>query len=96
MLFVHVVYVLKCPCGTSYVGKTIRLVNIRIKSHKNAIHNFQANTYTDTSVSRHFANSKHNVCQLKWKVLEVPKSPKGGDRNTQLLQREAQWIRCCT
>ncbi|OCT93784.1 hypothetical protein XELAEV_18011455mg [Xenopus laevis] len=70
-----------------YVGKTIRSVNTRIKEHKNDICNFQANTYTDNSVSRHFANAKHNACQLKWKVLEVvTKSPEGGDRDTQLLQ----------
>ncbi|OCT91198.1 hypothetical protein XELAEV_18014255mg, partial [Xenopus laevis] len=78
-----VVYVLKCPCGILDVGKTIRSVNTRIKEHKNNIRNFKADTYNDTPVSRHFATAKHNACQLKWKVLEVvPKSPKGGDRNT--------------
>ncbi|XP_041424662.1 uncharacterized protein LOC121395364 [Xenopus laevis] len=89
----YVVYVLKCPCGKLYVGKTIRSVNTRIKEHKNAIRNFKANTYTDTSVSRHFSEARHNVCQLKWKVLEVvPKMSKGGDRNNLLLQRESRWI----
>ncbi|OCT77575.1 hypothetical protein XELAEV_18028667mg [Xenopus laevis] len=28
-----VIYVLKCPCGMLYVGKTIRPVNVRIKGH---------------------------------------------------------------
>ncbi|OCT78593.1 hypothetical protein XELAEV_18029680mg [Xenopus laevis] len=89
-----VVYVLKCPCGMLYVGKTIRPVNIRIKEHKNAIRNYKADTYSDNPVSRHFANAKHNVRQMRWKVLEVvPKPDRGGDRNTLLLQREVRWIR---
>ncbi|OCT64610.1 hypothetical protein XELAEV_18045709mg [Xenopus laevis] len=83
-----VVYVLKCPCGKLYVGKTISSVNTRTNEHKNNIRNFKADTYNDTPVSRHFATAKHN------KVLEVvTKSPTGGDRNTMLLQREARWIR---
>ncbi|OCT98103.1 hypothetical protein XELAEV_18010331mg [Xenopus laevis] len=89
-----VVYALKCSCGKLYVGKTIRPVNIRIKQHKTTIRNFKADTYNDTPVSRNFAIAKHSVCQLRWKVLEVvPKSPKGGDCNNMLLQREARWIR---
>ncbi|OCT76084.1 hypothetical protein XELAEV_18031272mg [Xenopus laevis] len=77
-----------------YIGKTIRPVKVKIKEHKNAIRNFKAGTYTDIAVSRHFFNAKHNVCKLRWKVLEVvPRPVRGGDHNTLLLQREARWIR---
>ncbi|OCT98475.1 hypothetical protein XELAEV_18010709mg [Xenopus laevis] len=90
----YVIYVLKCPCGMLYVGKSIRPVNVRIKEHKGNIRNFKVDSYSDTSVSRHFHRAKHNVCQLKWKVLEtVPKPIRGGDHSTILLQREARWIR---
>ncbi|OCT82948.1 hypothetical protein XELAEV_18025483mg [Xenopus laevis] len=89
----HVVYTLKCPCGMMYIGKTIRSVNTRIKEHKNTIRNFALDTYTDTSVSRHFSEAKHHVSQLKWKVLEVVKRPqRGGNWDKLLLQREAWWI----
>ncbi|OCT74448.1 hypothetical protein XELAEV_18033426mg [Xenopus laevis] len=72
-----VIYVLKCPCGMLYVGRS---VNVRIKEHKGNIRNFKADSYSDTPVSRHFYKAKHNVCQLKWKVLEiVPKPTRGGD-----------------
>ncbi|OCU02254.1 hypothetical protein XELAEV_18008015mg [Xenopus laevis] len=56
-----VIYVLKCPCGMLFVGKTIRPVNIRIKKHKNTIRNFKEDTYTDTNVSMHSDTAKHNV-----------------------------------
>ncbi|OCT98530.1 hypothetical protein XELAEV_18010766mg [Xenopus laevis] len=86
-------YVLKCPCGMLYVGKTIRTVNTLIKEHKRTIRNFEPNTYTDTSVSRNFLKAKHHVSQLKWKVLEmVNRPPRGGDWGKLLLQREARWI----
>ncbi|XP_041424973.1 uncharacterized protein LOC121395471 [Xenopus laevis] len=89
----YVIYVLKCPCGLVYVGKTIRPVHMRIKEHKGNIRNFKAGTYSDTPVSRHFFEHKHNACQLKWKVLEVVPNPvRGGDHNNLLLQREARWI----
>uniref|UniRef100_A0A803K3M7 Reverse transcriptase domain-containing protein n=1 Tax=Xenopus tropicalis TaxID=8364 RepID=A0A803K3M7_XENTR len=89
-----VIYVLKCPCGMLYVGKTFRPVNTRIKEHKNYIRNFKKDSYTDTSVSRHFIDNKHSACQLKWKVLEVVQKPvRGGDWKKLLLQREARWIR---
>ncbi|XP_041435406.1 uncharacterized protein LOC121399279 [Xenopus laevis] len=90
----HVIYALKCPCGKMYVGKTIRSVSTRIKEHKGNIRNFKNDTYTDTPVARHFDTVKHNVCQLKWIVLEtVAKPSRGGDHNLILLQREARWIK---
>ncbi|OCT67298.1 hypothetical protein XELAEV_18038583mg [Xenopus laevis] len=75
-----------------YMGK-IRTVNTRIKEHKNTISNFEANTHTDTPVSRHFSEANHHVSQLRWKVLEVVnRPPRGGDWGNLLLQREARWI----
>ncbi|XP_041434485.1 uncharacterized protein LOC121398936 [Xenopus laevis] len=89
-----VVYLLKCPCGKVYVGQTIRPVKERIKEHKSDIRNYNTNTPTDTSVSRHFFSNKHNQSQLKWLVLEVVTKPqRGGDIKKLLLQREAVWIK---
>lgn len=85
----HVVYMLKCPCGSVYVGKTIRPVKKRICEHKSAIRNRDVRS----PVARHFAREKHNVAQLRFLVLEqVDKHPRGGDRERRLLQRESFWI----
>ncbi|OCT94808.1 hypothetical protein XELAEV_18012498mg [Xenopus laevis] len=86
-MYATYVYVLKCPCGMLYVGKTIRPVNTRIQKYKNSIQSFEKDSHTDTPVSRHFFNNKHSACQLKWKVLEVVQKPiRGGDWKNLLLQ----------
>ncbi|OCT74695.1 hypothetical protein XELAEV_18033683mg [Xenopus laevis] len=90
----HVVYLLKCPCGMGYVGQTKREIKIRIQEHRGNIRNFKINTQTDTSVSRHFVEHKHNPIQLKWCVLEEAVIDKrGGNRLNKLLQLEGRWIR---
>ncbi|OCT63996.1 hypothetical protein XELAEV_18045094mg, partial [Xenopus laevis] len=72
----HVVYMLKCPCGQAYIGQTTRAVKERIKEHRGNIRNFKPGTATDTSASRHFQSSGHNLNQLKWCVLEKGKGHK--------------------
>ncbi|OCT65591.1 hypothetical protein XELAEV_18041829mg, partial [Xenopus laevis] len=90
----YVIYMLKCPCGQAYIGQTTRAVKERIKEHRGNIRNFKPGTATDTSVSRHFSNSCHNLNQLKWCVLEkVHKPRRGGNTKTILSQREAYWIK---
>ncbi|OCT92190.1 hypothetical protein XELAEV_18015246mg [Xenopus laevis] len=59
------VYMLKCPCGKGYVGQTSSQIKTRIKEHRGDIKNFKANSYTDTQVSRHFSQNRHNMSQLK-------------------------------
>ncbi|OCT97610.1 hypothetical protein XELAEV_18009840mg [Xenopus laevis] len=89
-----VVYMLKCPCGKVYVGQSSREVKAIIKEHRGDIKNFKLNTYTDTSVSRHCNECRHNMSQLKWQVLEVVQTPqRGGNKKNILLQKEALWIK---
>ena len=85
----YVVYLLKCPCGFCYVGKTKRELKTRIIEHKSNIRNKDEKS----PVARHFNNIKHDICTLRFQGIEVVKPLKrGGDRDRVLLQREAYWI----
>ena len=85
----YVVYLLKCPCGLCYVGKTIRELKTRFSEHKSAIRNNDEKS----SVARHFNAVGHDVCTLRFQGLEVVNpSKRGGDRGKSLLKREAYWI----
>lgn len=84
-----VVYLLKCPCGFGYVGKTKRELRIRINEHKSNIRNHDIKS----PVARHFNECGHDVCTLRFQGIELVKPLKrGGDRERLLLQREAYWI----
>ena len=84
-----VVYLLKCPCGLVYVGKTTRELRIRISEHKSNIRNKDEKS----SVARHFNVAGHEVCSLRFQGIEVVSPLKrGGDRDRALLQRESYWI----
>ena len=84
-----VVYLLKCPCGLGYVGKTSRELKSRISEHKSSIRNSDEKS----SVARHFVEAGHKVCSLRFQGIEKVDLPRrGGDRDKLLLQREAYWI----
>ncbi|OCT73971.1 hypothetical protein XELAEV_18032932mg [Xenopus laevis] len=86
-----VVYIVKCPCGYLYVGQTTRMIRDRIREHKSAIRLKK----TDQAVASHFVEKDHGVQQLRFQVIDnVPKLQRGGDRNKELLIKEAWWIRC--
>ena len=53
----HVVYMIRCPCGFAYVGKTSRKLKQRISEHKSAIRRKDENY----SVSVHFNKMRHDV-----------------------------------
>ncbi|OCU02623.1 hypothetical protein XELAEV_18008386mg, partial [Xenopus laevis] len=82
-----VIYMLKCPCGNSYVGKTKRdedreITNRELEKQKSV-----------TPVSRHFRMQGHNSDQLRWLVLQIVRiPPRGGEYNHILLQKEIMWI----
>ena len=85
----YVVYLLKCPCGFCYVGKTKRELKTRIIEHKSNIRNKDEKS----PVARHFNTTKHDICTLRFQGIEVVNPLKrGGDRDKLLLQREAYWI----
>ena len=85
----NVVYLLKCPCGLGYVGKTTRALKTRISEHRSSIRNQDPKS----PVAMHFMSAKHNVASLKYQGIEHVKCPRrGGDVNRLLLQRESFWI----
>ncbi|OCU02563.1 hypothetical protein XELAEV_18008326mg [Xenopus laevis] len=61
--------------------KQKREIKIRIQEHRGNIRNYKMNTQTDTPVSRHFVECKHNSMQLKWCILdEALPFRRGGNR----------------
>ncbi|OCT88423.1 hypothetical protein XELAEV_18017054mg [Xenopus laevis] len=59
-----VIYMLICPFGKAYVGKTKRGVRMRIGEHKRTITNCDLETQKYvTPVSRHFRQQGHNSNQ---------------------------------
>ncbi|KAL2084518.1 hypothetical protein ACEWY4_020036 [Coilia grayii] len=85
----NVIYMLRCPCGLAYIGKTTRSLKTRIAEHRSNIRN-----HNDKSpVAIHFTAASHNVSSLRYIGIEHVKSPsRGGDVNSLLLKREAYWI----
>ena len=85
----YVVYLIKCPCGYCYVGKTKRELRTRITEHKSNIR-----TKDEKSpIARHFNSIGHDICTMRFQGIEsVNPLKRGGDRDRLLLQREAFWI----
>lgn len=85
----NVIYMLKCPCGLAYIGKTSRPLKIRISEHRSNIRNKD----TKSPVAVHFAQFHHSVSSLRYLGIELVKLPsRGGNINSLLLKREAYWI----
>ncbi|XP_075445305.1 uncharacterized protein LOC142488853 [Ascaphus truei] len=84
-----VVYIIRCPCGLVYVGKTTRMLKVRYIEHKSVIRKG-----TDPTVLvQHCVEHRHNVSSLRVMGIEHI-APRQGypDRETLLLRREAYWI----
>ena len=85
----YVVYMLKCPCGLCYIGKTKRELKLRISEHKSNIRNNDERS----PVARHFNEKGHKVCSLRFQGIEmVAPLRRGGDRDNLLLRKEAWHI----
>lgn len=85
----NVVYMLKCPCGLAYVGKTTRPLKTRISEHRSNIRTRD----TKSPVALHFTQASHSVASLRYCGIELVKTPsRGGNVNQLLLRREAFWI----
>ncbi|OCT55324.1 hypothetical protein XELAEV_18002975mg [Xenopus laevis] len=84
------IYVIKCPCGLAYVGQTKRTVHERMREHKLAIKTGKK----EQAVAGHFLGHAHNVNQLKYQIIEtIETKQRGGNKQKELLYREAYWIR---
>lgn len=85
----HVIYLIRCPCGLAYVGKTSRQLRIRICEHRSNIRTGDMRS----PIASHFRQMGHNVSVLKYIGIEkVTKPSRGGDYENKLLQRECFWI----
>ncbi len=85
----NVIYMIKCPCGLCYIGKTNRGLKTRISEHKSAVRNKNQKS----PIARHFNMCKHEVSAMRLMGTEVVKPPlRGGDRETLTLQKESRWI----
>lgn len=73
----NLVYMLKCPCGQAYIGKTERKIKTRINEHKSNIRNKN----TKSIVATHFMAHNHNISQLRFLVLEVVEMREGRDNH---------------
>lgn len=86
----YVVYALKYPCGLIYVGRTKRMLRVRIAEH---IHNIKMG-FKDHNVSLHF-KLKHNqdAAGLEfWGVEHLEPHWRGLNLFRELSKRETQWI----
>lgn len=85
----NVIYMLKCPCGLAYIGKTTRPLKQRISEHRSSIRNNDRKS----PVAVHFHQAHHNVSALRYTGIEQVQLPRrGGDIDNILLRREAFWI----
>ena len=85
----NVIYMLKCPCGLAYIGKTSRSLKTRISEHRSNIRTHDSRS----PVAVHFTTFSHSVSTLSYCGIELVKQPsRGGDLNALLLKREAFWI----
>ena len=85
----HVVYMIQCPCGLAYVGKTTRKLKQRISEHKSSIRRNDR----EYPVAIHFNDAKHDISSFRFTGIEqVQMPPRGGDLDLILKRREAYWI----
>ena len=84
-----VVYLIKCPCGLAYIGKTTRALRTRISEHRS---NIRCGDMSKP-VAAHFKKMGHSITSLRyWGIEKVDRPPRGGDHNRLLLQRESFYI----
>ncbi|XP_035254901.1 uncharacterized protein LOC118217183, partial [Anguilla anguilla] len=84
-----VIYLLRCPCGLAYIGKTIRSLKTSISEHRSNIRTRDVRS----PVAAHFMQVNHNVSSLQYIGMEKVRVPRrGGNINRLLLQTECYWI----
>ncbi len=84
-----VIYLIRCPCGLVYVGKTSRQLRTRISKHRSDIRTGDMRR----PMASHFTQVGHNIIALQYIGIEkVIKPSSGGDYENKLLQRECFWI----
>ena len=85
----HVIYLIRCPCGLAYVGKTSRPLRTRMSEHRSNIRTGDERN----PVALHFKQAGHNLGSFRYIGIErVSKPLRGGDWEKRLLQRETYYI----
>lgn len=86
----HVVYALRCPCGLLYIGRTKRLLRVRIAKH---VHNISIG-FKDHNVSLHFKkfHGQDPSGLTFWGIDHIKPAWRGGNIVRELSKRETQWI----
>ena len=86
----YIVYLLWCPCGLLYVGRTKRLLRVRIAEHLANI----KKGFEHHSVSMHFKKKHRQDPSLAQfcGIDSVYSAWRGSNRVRDLSQRETQWI----
>ncbi|KAJ8356539.1 hypothetical protein SKAU_G00193330 [Synaphobranchus kaupii] len=85
----NVVYLLTCPCGLQYVGKTNRQLRVRINEHRSSIRRGDPKS----PVARHFQEAEHPVTTLRFCGIDkINPSRRHTDIEFKLLQCESRWI----
>jgi len=85
----HVVYLIRCPCGLGYVGKTSRQLKQRISEHKSLIRRKD----TNYPVATNFLTFNHDVSSLWFCGIEKVSMPLRGSNVELFLQRrDLFWI----
>ncbi|XP_041423550.1 uncharacterized protein LOC121395076 [Xenopus laevis] len=97
-----VVYIIKCPCGLLYCGKTVRQLKERIGMHRSSIRaalnperiaREGKQDIAQQPVAKHWAEARHDASSFRCMPIEHVKAhPRGGDTEKMLLKREAFWI----
>ncbi|MEE6515317.1 hypothetical protein FKM82_023969 [Ascaphus truei] len=85
-----VIYLLKCACGSGYIGRTIRSVKVRFTEHIRSIKNKDELF----PVARHFNTCRYgSIKTLTYSAIEkISIHPRGGNREALLNRREMFWI----
>eukprot|EP00079_Xenopus_tropicalis_P014684 XP_004911451.1 PREDICTED: uncharacterized protein LOC101735191 [Xenopus tropicalis] len=92
-LSTFVVYIITCPCGLYYVGKTVTTLRERIGNHRSAISRALKEGESIQPVARHFVNMRHPLPTFKCMAINhQPPLTRGGNRDLALLRRESRWI----
>ncbi|CAH2306489.1 Hypothetical predicted protein [Pelobates cultripes] len=85
-----VVYLLQCPCGMQYVGRTKRILKVRLLEHLNNIRKrLTTHSVPTHCISCPLFSFKDFRC---WGIERVHPFWRGGNRVQRLAQRETFWI----
>lgn len=68
------------------------LENTKLNTKKQVVNKEKKKQFGESSVACHFYEARHNVTDLRWKVIEEVHSGEKTQVERCLLQREAYWM----